>query len=164
MRDHLTDAEMAAQIAGSLQGEGLIHLGDCPACREEWVRLRADLGLLAMAVRAEADRPETFFRAQRTRIVGRLGERRFPSRPWQTAWAPAVAAALILAVLLTRGEPPLDPSRELGADQTLLSTVQHAIHAGVPTPLQPAALLTTEVERGLPHPDRGDKSTKGDPS
>jgi hypothetical protein len=158
----------AKLAAGAAEGAlGAYGVGLSPDVFDRLVRLhqrRIHRILLAMHVRAEAERPETFFRAQRAGIIGRLDAPRFPSRRWQIAWAPAVAAPLILFVLLTRGGSPLDPARDLGPDQTILSTVQHAIHAEVPTALQPAALLTTEVERGLSHPDRGDASTKGDRS
>jgi anti-sigma factor RsiW len=153
MRGHLTDSDMTAHVVGRLEGEALAHLTSCAACREEGVRLRASLVGLAAHIQAEAERSDAFFQAQRAKIACRLGERRPLVRRWRRAWAPALAAAALVAVFLTRGGPPLQRPRDSEADQALLSAVQHAIHAEVPAALRPAALLVAEVERSVPQPD-----------
>jgi anti-sigma factor RsiW len=156
MREHLTEAEITAYAAGSLEGEGRVHLTSCPACREACDRLRTSLVEFAAYVHAEADRPDAFFRTQREKIAGRLEKRQAVVRRWRNAWAPALAAAALLAVFLTRSGSPPESPREGDADQALLNAVQKSIYAEVPGALRPATMLISEVERGVLQTRRGD--------
>ncbi len=162
MRGHLTDSEMAAQLVGTLEGEGGAHLRSCPTCHKEWVRMHASLVGLASQIHARAEQSDAFFQAQRAKIASRLVERRRSPWPWQWAWAPALAAAALAAVFLTRGGAPPQRPRDSEADQALLSAVQHAIYAEVPAALRPAALLVAEVKRSESQPDHRIPMPKGD--
>jgi hypothetical protein len=163
MRGHLTDHEMAAHAAGSLEGDGLVHLLSCAACREERARLRAGLVGLAARIHAETEQPEAFFQDQHRKIARRLWERRPRSQRWRRGRGPALAASALLAVLLTPGGPPVQRREDSEADQALLRAVQQSIQAEVPEALRPAALLLGELERGVSRPDRKDIVPKGDP-
>lgn len=110
----------------------------------------------------EAERPEASWGRQRRQIASRLADRPSLSLSWRRAWAPALAAAALLAVFLTRGGPSLQRPQDSDADQALLSAVQHSIHAEAPTALRPAALLVAEVARGVPQPDHRIAVPKGD--
>jgi len=150
MRGHLTDGEMAAQIAGTLAGEGQAHLQSCAACRKEWERLESSLVGLAAHVQTEAAQPEAFYQAQRAKIASRRKERRPVLWCWRRVWAPALAAAAAgVAFVLWGGlTPQTSPDPE--ADEALLYAVHNAIRAEVPTALRPAALLLAEFEQGIP--------------
>jgi len=152
---------MSAHALGVLEGEGLTHLTGCQQCRTEYARLRAALVDLAVRAHAQAERSDAFFRTQRARIEARLGERPRAIRRWRAAWVPALAAAL-LVVFLTYGVPRSPTPQESAADQAFLISVEHAIQAEVPAALRPAALLVAEIERGLPHTDRGIRAHTGD--
>ncbi len=162
MRGHLTEPEITAYAAGTLEGEGRLHLASCAACREACVRLRTSLVELAAHIRAEAERPDAFFLIQRAKIASRLEEARPVLRRWRRAWAPALAAAALVAVFLTRGGAPPQPAVDSEADQALLSAVQHAINTEVPAALHPAALLVAEVKRSEAEPDHRIPMPKGD--
>ncbi len=161
MRGHLTDREMAAQAAGTLEDEGLVHLLSCAACSEERARLRAGLVELAAHIYAETGRPDAFFRAQRAIIARRLREARPPVRRWRWTWASALAATALLAVFLIPSGPPVQRPLDPEADQALLRAVQQSIQAEVPEALRPAALLLGELERGVFRADRKVAVPKG---
>ena len=160
MRGHLTDSEMMELVDDSPEGETLAHLTRCAACRKEIAHLRAALMDLAAHAHAQAERSEAFWRGQRARIAGRLGERRPLAPSWGWAWAPVLAAAGLLLMLWARHGAP--PTQDANADQALLAAVERSIHVDAPAPLRPALLLLSEVERGVTQSDHRITIPKGD--
>jgi hypothetical protein len=162
MQGHLTDREMMGMVAGVSDRAALAHLRRCEACRREYARLHTALADLAVDAHARAERSDTFFRRQRVRIGCRVGDRRPFLRRWRNVWVPALATGALVAIFLARGGAPPQPVAEAEGDQALLSAVQHAIRAGEPAALRPAALLIAELERSVPRLDRKAAVPKGD--
>lgn len=152
---------MIELVGDTPEGETLAHLTRCGACRKEYVQLRAALVDVAAHAHAQAERSDAFFQAQHARIARRLGERRPIIRRWRGAWAPALAAAALLAVFLTRGGPPFQRPRDSEADRALLSAVERSIHVDAPAALRPAVLLVSEVERDVVQTHRGGTAPQG---
>ena len=143
---------MTALVTGTLDGGALLHLRCCAACRKEWRRLYATLTGMAAQIHNEARRSEAFFQVQRAQVIRRLGEQRPRAGRWRMAWAPALAAALMVVFFTREGAPPPAP-RASETDQAFLTAVEHAIGTEMPGALRPAALLVAEVERVLPQMD-----------
>jgi hypothetical protein len=162
MRGHLTDREMMGLVADVLEGATLAHLKRCEACRREYARLHTTLVELAVDAHTRAERSDTFFQRQRGLIGCRAGDRRPFLRRWRNVWAPALATGALVAIFLARGGAPPQPVAQAEGDQALLSAVQHAIHAGEPAALRPAALLIAEVERSVSQLDHKMAAPKGD--
>jgi hypothetical protein len=102
-------------------------------------------------VRRVSGRPDAFWTAQRAEIVARV--RDAPARPaWKTglAWACAVLAVLVGASLLTEKPRAMNgPDFAAGYDQDLLIEVEEALERELPVALEPALVLTGEMEVNL---------------
>ena len=90
MNVHLSEDQLLDRLYGIGGGEGEMHLESCPDCKLRWNRLRARREELACSEEASTG----FLAAQRRNIYARLGEQ--PGRAMK--WAPALAAACLLAV------------------------------------------------------------------
>ncbi len=145
MQEHLTDEQFAEQLVGSADTHTREHLAACPACRDEQERLENLLAHYQKTIRAAAERPEVFWQRQRTAVAARLTERTGSRR---LAWAAAVAAVVLVAVLLIEKTPPTKPIAQSDPDHVLLVDVQRSVRREVPRALEPAALLAQEVSRG----------------
>ena len=112
------------------------------------------LTAFAEAVRAEAERPEGFWRAQRSAIAGRIqdSQRRASLR---LAWAGSLALVVIAASLLTQAPAPVASAAQNDPDHDLLVGVERAVRRPVPQALEPARLLAQEIERSATAESKG---------
>jgi predicted anti-sigma-YlaC factor YlaD len=145
MQEHLTDEQLAEQLAGHADARAHEHLAVCPACRDEQERMDNLLARCREAIRAAASRSEAFWQWQRTAVARRRTER---SGSRRLAWAAATAALVLIAILLTEKRPPAKPLAQSDPDQALLVDVERSVRREVPRALEPAALLAQEISRG----------------
>lgn len=138
MSEHLTDAEVAAALAGEAVDER--HLAGCASCRRELETLWTAIAGLRRPAGAEA--PPVLAR--------RPGLARRPAVPL----AAAAALALALGGLVGRTpEPPASTTAPLAparsADDQLLDDVERALSREVPRALAPAALLAADLDAAV---------------
>ncbi len=145
MQEHLTDEQLAEQLAGHADAHAREHLAVCPACRDEQERMDNLLARCQEAIRAAANRSEAFWQWQRTAIARRGAER---SGSRRLAWAAATAALVLITILLTEKTPPAKSLAKSDPDQALLVDVERSVRREVPRALEPAALLAQEISRG----------------
>jgi anti-sigma factor RsiW len=146
MKSHLDDEQFLAALSGPPDHALAAHLAACAACRSELDRLRADLGSLRQSLHAAAAQPEDFWREQRLAVSGRLREAQ-SLLPFRLATVAALAAMLVLAVSLSLLAPEHQRDAALDADHQLLVDVQDSLLREVPRALEPALLLTAELDR-----------------
>src|SRR5262249_18031276 len=103
MQEHLTDEQLAEQLAGHADAQVREHLALCPACRDEQERADNLLARCREAIRAAASRSEPFWQWQRTAIVRRHMEWGGPRR---LAWAAVTAVVVFIAILVSGKTPP----------------------------------------------------------
>jgi predicted anti-sigma-YlaC factor YlaD len=148
MSGHLSDEQWAAAVLDESSEAAANHLRECAACREE-VRSFAEVMAGARAkIRKAAEQPESFWRAQRESITSRLAGGIF-HEPWRRfVWVTATVTLVLLATtLLSRNKAPSVPKNDVESDDALLLSVQQSIQSNLPQALQPAALLTKEIDR-----------------
>jgi hypothetical protein len=145
MSGHLTEEQQDKILLGEPAAEAAEHVAECAECSAEVERMRAALGGYGAAVRDGAARPEGFWAWQRRAILARL--RPATARTQKLAWAGAMVLLVLMAVALhfqarpERLETPYDP------DEALLIDVARTVRSEVPSALQPAALLTWEMDQ-----------------
>ncbi len=104
-----------------------------------------DLAAFAEAVRTEAERPASFWLAQRAAIAGRIqGSERGASL--RLAWAASLALVVIATSLLMQAPTPMASVAAYDPDHDLLVGVERAVRRPVPQALEPARLLAQEIE------------------
>jgi len=147
MRWHLTEVQQDEILVGEPGAEAAEHLAKCGQCRSEAERLRAALGGFGAAVQDAAARPEGFWAWQRRAILAQL--RQGTARTQKLAWAGAMVLLVLLAVALhfqarpERLVTPYDP------DEALLMDVARTVRSEVPSALEPAALLSWEMDQAI---------------
>ena len=108
------------------------------------------------ALHAAAERPASFWTAQRARIREQLSARgKARSARWAFAWAGALC--LIGAMLVTGAQFPRStsqvastrPSQHALSDQELMADVQATIDNSLPDALAPTDILAQEIDRNL---------------
>ena len=154
MKAHLTGEQLLESLLQAPDASALEHLADCPACSGTLARLRRATLSLRGSAQAQAEKPEAFWTRQRSAAASRIT--RHPGRP--LAWAAALAASVLAAMLIQepRPVPPATPPPD--PDQVLLVSVERALHRQLPQALAPAALLTQEISRNVkPAPVRQSK-------
>lgn len=153
METHLNDVEIAQALLGTAAAEVRRHLEACPGCRGEYVRLDSGLAGYGAALRAQAERPEFFWRRQRAEVGARLSR---PQAAGSLRWALAGGLALLaLALGLVSADirPAAPVQAQIDPDDALLVDIQHSLQHQVPAPLLPAALLVEEVRAGAQGPN-----------
>lgn len=158
MEDHLSDGQLFESLLGSASPRVEAHIAACPECRGRLERLRAAVSTLRRSAHAEAEKPDAFWTRQRAAAAARSS--RHTGRP--LAWAAAIAAAVLAAVLLQEPRPVVPPAPATDPDQALLISVERAVSRQVPQALAPAALLTQEISRNT-KPAVSDHQPKGEP-
>ncbi len=149
MERHLTDAELVDTLEVS-SGVRRAHLDTCARCRAEYERLQATLTGLAIEAQDWADRPDAAWDRQARQIFARARARHVHVPRWRWALVPALGLAALVGVWWHgQGTPP---SGSVESDDALLNAVQQSIHAIVPAPMQPIALLAREVEASATPP------------
>jgi len=150
MNDHLSEESWAAAVLDPSDPAVAEHLQGCAECRAEVSSFTEAINAARAVTLRAAERPESFWRAQRLAITERTVNRTFPS-PWKRlAW---VAATVILVVLSTtvvsrRNTPSLRTrTTRVETDDALLLSVQQSIQSDLPQALEPAELLTEEINR-----------------
>lgn len=114
----------------------------------------ADLAAYAESVRAAAERPEGFWRTQRTAIAERIqGTQQATSL--RLAWVASLALVVIAATLLVQAPAPAAPVAAYDPDHDLLVGVERAVRRPVPQALEPARLLAQEIERSAAAENQG---------
>ncbi len=124
------------------------HRADCPSCREENDRLESSLAGFRDIARTAAERPEYFWDRQRHAIRDALRSTRH-IRGYGSTWAwvsATVVVLLALTLFVPRGEPVV-PDIAAGQDQELLLSIESSLNRQVPAILEPALILTTELEK-----------------
>lgn len=143
----LNDAEMTAMLAGDEDTVAKAHLMSCGECAAELERLQEALRMVAG--KAGADKPEIFWAAQRAKISAGLERENAGAVRWN--WALAAAAVILLAIVLNwQGVPTrVEKVQRLSEDKDhqLLLEVEEAVQRPVPRALEPAMLLTAELDR-----------------
>jgi len=123
--------------------------GTLPAERE-LADVENALGEFGRAVRSAAERPDSFWDAQRAAVGARLGQ---PGpAAWRRPallWVPAAAAVALCLVLFVKDGMAPTPDFAGGADQDLLVGVERATDRECPSALEPAAMITEEMEQTL---------------
>ncbi len=146
MHQHLTDEALAGRLAGEVTSE---RPAECVACEAEEENLRGLLAEWKASAERVAERPEAFWRWQQRAIAARWSAR--PSRP-RLVWATAMAILVLVATLLTRQQPALHAVPPADSDDALLIEVHRSVRREVPRALEPALLLTQEIDRASqPH-------------
>jgi len=145
MEIHLSDSQLFEALLGNSNPRLEAHLAACSECRGRFERLRSLTTAFRDSAHARAEKPESFWASQRAAVAGRSSQS--PARP--LAWAAAIAAAVLAAMLLQEPRPvaPAMPSPD--PDQALLVSVEQAVNRQVPQALAPAALLTQEISRNV---------------
>lgn len=108
----------------------------------------ADIAALAESLREAGERPDSFWRMQRTAIQERIqgSEQRASLR---IAWAGSVALVSVAIGLLTQTPAPASAAANYDPDHDLLVGVEQAVRRPVPQALEPAQLLAQELERSV---------------
>jgi hypothetical protein len=144
---HWSNEQFSAALLGEADVEAQQHLDECAACREELERARVALARMREEAAAGAAQPDMFWQRQRAEIHERMRAEAVPTRGivWATAAAMAVLAASLLVLPSRRPEPVAaqDP------DHLLLIEIQREVRRTVPRVLEPAMLLTQEMDRAV---------------
>ncbi len=154
MNEHVSQEQFAEAALSGVTPALQSHLNGCFTCRVELERLRRALGSLAEDAQSAAARPEGFWTRQQETIAARIqsGDFRAPSaQHWagRLAWAGALAA-VILAALLSLRPDPQRPALELTVvdpDEELLLGVEQSLRRPLPQALSPGVVLVTERNR-----------------
>ncbi len=137
MHDDLNKQTMAERPAG---GPAFLEEEDLRGLLAEW----------RQSVHTAAGRPEAFWQWQQRAIAAR---RRRWARP-RLVWATAMAALALTAGWLNRTTPPQPAAAQIDPDQALLADIETSVRREVPRALEPATLLTQEIDRAAqPQPN-----------
>lgn len=139
---HLTDLEVCAAVTERSASPADAHLAECATCRAEVEALSRDLGALS-AAHARRVPSEPFWMKERAAVRRRLNTRPPLFRP--SFALGALAAAAVLAALVTPPRPGADPAgappprvvateRSQPPDDALLLEAESLV-AGSPAPL-----------------------------
>lgn len=145
MSGHLTEEQQDELLLGERAAEATEHVAECEACRAEVERMRAALGGFGAAVEAGVARPEGFWAWQRRAILARL--RQGSARTQKLAWAGAMVLLVLMAVALHFQARPERLATAYDPDEALLIDVARTVRSEVPSTLQPAALLSWEMDQ-----------------
>jgi predicted anti-sigma-YlaC factor YlaD len=148
MSGHLSDEQWAAAVLDEGGQAAADHLSGCAACREEARSFAEAMAGARASIRKAAEQPESFWREQREGITTRLVDHA-SYQPWKRfVWVTATVTLVLLATtLLSRNKAPSLPESNAESDDALLLSVQQSIASDLPQALQPAALLTEEIDR-----------------
>ncbi len=116
--------------------------------REECRAVDAALREWRAAALAATQIPESFWTAQRKRILDRAGRH---ASSWRPALPWAVAAAVVTIIIGVWLEEPRSipaPDIAAGYDQDLLMDVERLTNVEVPLALDPAMLIADEIAAG----------------
>jgi hypothetical protein len=141
MHQHLTDEALTARLASEGPSE---RPAECGACEAEEENLRGLLAEWKASAEKVAERPDVFWRWQQRTIAAHRSTR--PSRP-RMVWATAMAILVLVATLLTRQQPAIQHVNAADPDDALLVEVHRSVRREVPRALEPASLLTQEIDR-----------------
>ncbi len=113
---------------------------------EDWLLLKDALQEFRRTSRVTSERNETFWEDQRRSVHARLIAKQ-PVRQWRFVWVWATAAAVVaLGVgLFEQRQEPIRPDFAAGYDQQLLLDIDRALDRHLPTALEPAAILPSEI-------------------
>jgi hypothetical protein len=124
--------------------------------------LRKRLAHLPEALRAAADKPESFWQRQRASIRTRMVAAK-PASASLVGVRVAAAALVLAALFLLQSAPaPVPPRTPIESDQQLLLSVERSVHSDVPEALEPAALLADDVLGGASSNDVPQHSSQGE--
>lgn len=147
MKEHLSDEQFSAAVLYEGDESTRNHAAACTACGEEIRAFQDALGVWVEEIVA-AEPAESFWQRQREAIGARVSETA-RLRPWKRLlWATAAVVVVLLATVLVSRRPAPSPAHaRLDPDDQLLLSVQQSIQSDLPQALQPAALLTQEMDR-----------------
>lgn len=124
------------------------------ALHEEFDRSEGALAAWAGGLRAEAERPASFWLAQRAAIAGRI-QGSDSTASLRLAWAGSLALIVLATTLLTQAPAPAASVTAYDPDHDLLVGVERAVRRPVPQALEPARLLAQELERSATAESQG---------
>ncbi len=147
MNGHLNEDQLSDMVLGEPAPEAVGHVAECGECHTEVERMRTALGGFGAAVEAGAARPEGFWAWQRRAILARL--RQGSARSQKLAWAGAMVLLVLMAVALHFQARPERLATAYDPDEALLIDVARTVGSEVPSALQPAALLSWEMDQAV---------------
>lgn len=126
---------------------------------QNWGDLKDALEMFWNSVHRAADKPELFWKRQRTAILSKLNESRPTSncRPFFFGVPAAVAVLLCVVFFGKPGKTPM-PDLAAGADQNLLVDVERALNREFPEAFAPVSFL--DVSKGT---NKGNETSKKRP-
>jgi anti-sigma factor RsiW len=139
MKEHLNKDQLLDRLYGIADGQDLrlwdLHLEDCAECAQRLSEMRE----MQAALAANPDVSSDFLAAQRRKIYARMGEQPRANR----AWAPALAAACLLAIgiVIYRPAAPLHTDSQ---DAQLFAEVYSMEQSTEPRAAEPIHALFEE--------------------
>jgi hypothetical protein len=133
--------------------ESAEHRANCAICRAEHERLEGALAGFRALAQTAAERPEYFWDRQRLAILDRL-KAPHVTRRYRAIWIWATAATLVIVLVLILNpnhSQSIVPDFAAGHDQELLVGVERSLNRELPQALQPAVILTQELDNALSH-------------
>lgn len=137
------------------------HLANCQPCQHERERVEEALRMFSAANREYANRPESFWEQQASRIRVARNERTRKSTA-ALALTPGLAVLLLIGAALLSRAPNSPPSVALSpsgvttvkpdrlSDHELLLEVERAVQSDTPLSLEPAMLMVEENDGVMP--------------
>ena len=113
--------------------------------------LQPGIEALAEWARAAGERPDEFWKRQRTAVwscVAKIEQsraRRWPALAWMAAAASIAIATLVIGQRVADPPQPVKPQAWIDPDQELLIRIERVVHSEAPPALEPAALLNQEI-------------------
>ncbi len=148
IRKHLSDQQWGDLLAPHDASDE--HLAECARCRLEVEKVRGFVNVLPEWSRSAGDHPDIFWERQRLAIRSRIAqEPKAGKRATRLAWVTALALILLASLILKTGSRMPVQRAQADSEQELLVAVEDALDGYVPEALQPASLLTEEMEQAL---------------
>jgi hypothetical protein len=116
--------------------------------KSESDEFKENLRIFRESIRADAERPESFWESQRTGIAAKIQKPvSFSGFRPVLLWAPTLIVAVLCLFLFVEKSKAPTPDFAAGADQSLLVEVEQALRRNCPEALAPAAHITQQIER-----------------
>lgn len=141
---HLTDEQFAAWTSGERNDEAAaLHLGECAACAEEARGLTAAVAAFSSEIQDRAAARVPFTGGH---IRARAEMQARPTRAWwRLLPVPALAAAIVIAMVMMRAPEPKPPAvSQDAADEALLMQINRDVYRAAPAALTPVAAINKE--------------------
>ena len=153
MKSHCNDAEFAEAL---LAGTPPAHVAECEVCRSEWEALGGAIGSFRQTAHQDAERPASFWTAQRAGIRSRI-PRRAMAAGLRWAFVSGLFLCIFAVMLFLPGRTSKAPVSTNTAsatkpaldDDALLRQVDEAVTDDTPPAMEPTALIASEMNSAL---------------